>query len=71
MKARVTETGVVVPKDLLLGIEEVEIRKTDNVVIIVPTAKSDPILALGQNPVKCGAPDASEQHDRYLYGSST
>ena len=71
MKARVTETGVVVPKDLLLGIEEVEIHKTNNVVVIVPTTKSDPILALGQNPVKCGVPDASEQHDRYLYGSSS
>jgi virulence-associated protein VagC len=71
MKARVTENGVVVPKDLFVGIEEVEIRKTDNVVVIVPIAKSDPILALGQDPVKCGAPDASEQHDRYLYGSSS
>jgi virulence-associated protein VagC len=71
MKVRVTENGVVVPKDFLQGIEEVEIRKTDNVVVIVPTTKSDPILALGQCPVECGAPDASERHDRYLYGSSS
>jgi virulence-associated protein VagC len=68
MKARVTEKGVVVPKDFLPGIEEVEIRRTNNIVVIVPTTKSDPILALGQYPVKCGVPDASEHHDRYLYG---
>jgi virulence-associated protein VagC len=71
MKVRVTENGVVVPKDFLQGIEEVEIRKTDNVVVIVPTTMSDPILALGQNPVECGVPDASERHDQYLYGSSS
>ena len=63
MKARVTEKGVVVPKDFLQGVEEVEIRKTDNIVVIVPTTKSDPILSLGQNPVNCGAPDGSENHD--------
>jgi len=36
--------------------------------VIVPTTKSDPILALGQHPVDCGIADASERHDRYLYG---
>ena len=71
MKVRVTENGLVIPKDFLQGVEEVEIRKTDNLIMIVPTIKSDPILALGQNPVECGAPDASESHDRYLYGSSS
>jgi hypothetical protein len=69
MKAKVTEKGVVIPKEFLEGIEEVEIRKTDSVVVIVPTTKTDPILALGQHPVECGAPDASERHDQYLYGS--
>ena len=71
MKARVTEKGVVVPKDFFQGVEEVEIRKTDHVVVIVPTTKRNPILTLGQNPVECGAPDAAERHDRYLYGSSS
>ena len=64
MKTRVTENGVVVPKDFLQGVEEDEIQKTDNVIVIVPTIKSDPILALGENPVECGVPDASERHDR-------
>lgn len=71
MTARVTAKGVVVPKDFLQGIKEVEIHKTDNLVVIVPTTKNDPILALGQHPVQCGLSDAAEHHDRYLYGSSS
>lgn len=71
MKAKVTEEGIVIPKEFLEGIEEVEIRKADGLVVIVPTTKSDPILDLGQHPVQCGAPDASEHHDRYLYGSTS
>ena len=71
MKAKVTETGVVIPKEFLEGIEEVEIRKADNLVLVMPTTKKDLILGLGQNPVECGAPDASEHHDRYLYGSTS
>jgi len=38
MKAKVTEDGVVIPKEFPEGIEEVEIRKTDS------------LLALGQHP---------------------
>ncbi|MBM4296768.1 MAG: hypothetical protein FJ143_03415 [Deltaproteobacteria bacterium] len=68
MKAKVTDKGVVIPKEFLEGIEEVEIRKADNLLVIVPTTKNDPILGLGENPVKCGVPDASERHDQYLYG---
>ena len=71
MKAKVTKDGVVVPKEFLEGIDEVEIRQEDKMIVIVPTTKSDPILELGQHPVKCGAPDASERHDRYLYGSTS
>jgi virulence-associated protein VagC len=37
MKAKVTEKGVVIPKEFLKGIEEVEIRQADNLVVIVPT----------------------------------
>ncbi len=70
MKAKVTEQGVMIPKEFLEGVEEVEIRKGANLIVIVPITKSDPILGLGQHPVECGVPDASEQHDRYLYGSA-
>lgn len=46
-----------------------EIRQEDSRIVIVPTIKRDPILALGEAPVACGATDASVQHDMYLYGS--
>lgn len=70
MKAKVTEEGLLIPKQLLEGIQEVEIRKQQDVLLIVPIVHDDPILGLGQNPVNCGVPDAAEYHDSYLYGSS-
>ena len=69
MKVKVTEQGVVVPKEFLEGVEEVEIRKENNLIVVVPTTKDDPILEFGKHPVTCGVSDASEHHDRYLYGS--
>lgn len=70
MKARVTERGLLVPKKVLDGIDEVEIRKEDHRVVISPIV-SDPILNLGKSPVECGVFDASENHDSYLYGSKS
>ncbi len=67
MKVKVTENGVTVPRELLDDAEEVEIRKENEKVIVTPLPKVDPILGLGENPVACGAPDASEQLDRYLF----
>lgn len=69
MKVKVTENGVTVPRELLDDAEEVEIRKENGKVIVTPLPKVDPILGLGENPVACDAPDASEQLDRYLYTS--
>jgi len=74
MKVKVTEQGVVVPKEFLEGVEEVEIRKENDLIVVVPIAvvptnKNDPILEFGKHPVTCGVSDASELHDRYLYGS--
>lgn len=65
MKTKVTEKGVLVPKKFLKGVEEVEIRKEDNLVLIVPLT-DDPIRRLGRRPVEGGEEDASENHDRYL-----
>lgn len=70
IKARVTAQGVVIPRDFLDGIEEVEIRKDDRQIIVIPARQADPILGLGENPVSCGTPDGSENHDRYLYGTN-
>jgi len=70
MKAKVTEKGVIVPKELLNGADEVDIHKEKNLVVITPKTKDDPILGFGKNPVSCGVPDASVRHDKYIYGSS-
>ena len=67
MKAKVTEQGVVIPKKLLKGVGEVDIRKEDDMIVVIPTSKGDPIFKLGANPVLCKVPDASESPDRYLY----
>lgn len=69
MIRQVTSKGVFVPKELLEGFTEVEIRKNNGMVIIIPIHKSDPIIELGKHPVLCGISDASENHDAYLYGN--
>ncbi len=71
IKTKVTEQGVLIPPTFLQGIEEVEIRREDNVIIVSPTSQTDPVLDLGKDPVECGLADASEKHDKYLYDSSS
>ena len=67
MKVRVTEEGVVIPKRLLKGVTEVEIRQEGNVVVVFPKSKENSLFKLGRNPVACNAPDASENLDKYIY----
>jgi hypothetical protein len=67
MRTKVTEHGVLIPKRLLEGIDEVEIRKERNVIIGVPITADDPILALRRQPITIDVDDASANHDRYLY----
>ena len=67
MKTKVTEQGVLVPKKYFKGIEEVEIRKENDLVVVVPIT-DDPILQLGRRPVSDDVEDASENHDQYIYG---
>lgn len=68
MKAKVTKRGLFIPREMLAGAEEVEIRKEGHRIVISPIG-SDPILNLGKNPVECGGSDASENHDAYLRSS--
>jgi hypothetical protein len=68
MRTKVTEHGVLIPKNLLEGIDEVEIRKERNVIIVVPVMADDPILDLGRQPITIDVDDASVSHDHYLYG---
>jgi hypothetical protein len=67
MKTKVTAKGVLVPKRYFKGIEEVEIRKENDLVVVVPIT-DDPILQLGRRPVSDDVGDASENHDQYIYG---
>ena len=68
MRTKVTEQGLLVPKQLLEGMDEVEIRREDNVILIVPVGAADPILELGKHPIDLDVQDASLNHDRSLYG---
>ncbi len=68
MRTKVSEEGVIIPKELLEGITEVDIRKQNGIIFIVPAGKEDPIYDLGRNPFKLGLPDASEDLDKYVYG---
>ena len=69
MKAHVTNEGVLIPKKLLEGVDEVEISKEPGRIVVLPIPiQSDAIFSLGKNPVKCQAEDASENHDKYIYG---
>jgi hypothetical protein len=68
MRTKVTEHGVLIPKAWFEGIDEVEIRREQNAIVVVPVMTEDPILELGRQPVTIGVDDASTNHDRYLYG---
>ena len=71
MVAKVTAEGVLIPPDLLVGIEAVEIRKESDRITLIPTTRPDPILDLGKTPVTCGLPEASALHDEYLAGTDS
>lgn len=68
MKLKVTDSGVVIPRDMLPDVEEVDVRMEGTLVVVTPLRDAnDPIWEMGNDPVDCGLPDASENHDRYLY----
>jgi hypothetical protein len=71
MRIAVTDQGVVIPRDWFPDVEEVDVEKTRDAVVVRSNLVRDPILELGKNPVDCGIYDGSEQHDRYLYGSNS
>ena len=67
MRTKVTENGVLIPKEWLDGIDEVDIQQTQNMILVVPVRVDDPILNLGKQPILLDVEDASRNHDRYLY----
>ncbi len=42
MKAKVTTKGLLIPKHLLEGVHEVDIRKENSVIVVVPLPPDDP-----------------------------
>ncbi|MSQ70707.1 MAG: hypothetical protein EXR27_05360 [Betaproteobacteria bacterium] len=71
MKAVVGNTGVLIPRRMLRGVKEVEIRKQGRNIVVEPSAReSDPIFDLGKTPVRSGVDDSAENHDAHLYNGS-
>ena len=67
IKAKVTERGLLIPRKLLKGVKEVEIRPQNGLILIVPVREKDSIFNIGKNPVKSGITDGSINHDKYIY----
>ncbi len=72
MKIKVTEEGLLIPKRLLEGFDEVDIRKRNGVIVVSPASPispDDPIFNLGKNPIEddLGMEDASVNLDKYIY----
>jgi hypothetical protein len=63
MKIKVTEQGVIIPKTLLLDVEEVEVIQEENTILLKKVSPIDPIFGLGSHPVTCGVTDGAENHD--------
>ncbi|HXG93759.1 MAG TPA: hypothetical protein VNN73_15550 [Blastocatellia bacterium] len=67
MRTEVTDNGLLIPKQFLEGIKEVEIRKEDGRIVIIPVSSPDPIFQLGRDPIADDTTDASTNHDLYIY----
>ena len=68
MRSKVTEQGVILPKQWFQGVAEVEIQREEDRVVVVLVRADDPITRLGENPINVDMDDAAANHDRYLYG---
>jgi hypothetical protein len=66
MVKKVTDRGVLIPKEFFPGIEEVEIRRQNGAIVVTPK-QSDPIFDFGKDPLPDEITDASENLDRYIY----
>jgi hypothetical protein len=68
MIAKVGEQGLLIPKQMLGSVEEVELLEQPGRIVVVFDPASDPIRRLGKNPVMAPETDASVNHDKYIYG---
>ena len=68
MKAKIKENGLLIPMKFLQGVTEVEIKKEEGKIVVLPTkVKDDSLWGLGSNPGHSGLKDASVNHDKYIY----
>jgi virulence-associated protein VagC len=68
MKVKVTDSGVLIPREILPDVDELDVRVEGDSVLLTPARDvNDPIWEMGKDPVTCGIPDGSVNHDRYLY----
>ena len=71
MKAMVGNRGVLIPRHMLRGVKEVDIRKQGRNIVVEPSAREfDPIFDLGKTPVRAGVDNGAENHDAHLYNGS-
>jgi len=77
MNTKVTEEGVLIPKHWLQHVDEVEIRRENGIILIIPVESQgytdtvpvvhDPLFKLGQHPIDDELPDISTHSDKYIY----
>jgi hypothetical protein len=68
MIAKVGASGLLIPKEMLGAVEEVELVEQPGRIVVVLDPSKDPIHRLGKNPVIAPETDASVNHDKYIYG---
>ena len=69
MRARVDQSGLLIPKSLLEGFDDVEIIQEKQIITIIPW-RGDPIRNLSRNSLDADETNASDHHhDDYLYSS--
>jgi hypothetical protein len=67
MKLKVTAAGLLIPKDLLGELEEVELTQEQGKIILAMVKPIPSIWQLGTNSVECDVNDLAANHDTYLY----
>lgn len=69
-RVKVTDEGVVIPREWFADVDEVELRRENGRVVVDPVRipKNDPVWNLGKYPVDLDGPtDVSVNHDKYVY----
>ena len=67
MKIKIGEKGLTIPKQYFPGIDEVDVRKRNGVIVVSPVRGGGSIFNLGKDPLDLDIEDASVNHDKYIY----